>query len=156
MFKGKCAVSKIALSLPKSPTPNVTILRTFDLGPLTFDKGILGINRLVQQVDHFLDGSFWQAFALLLQGIGKTHGNVLHGFVRFLGAADQEELVTARDAFVPAGVVKPNSQQAKNFRLAWLPVVDHWRNSLDYFFVKGRITTIRCLRGAGQLQTGKS
>jgi hypothetical protein len=105
-------------------------------GQLTSDKKMLGIDRLVQQVDHFLNWGFRQALAFLLQGIGKAHGNVLHVFVGFLGAAHQEKFLAARDALVPVGIIEPNSKKTKDFWLVLLPVVGHWGNSLNYFLGK--------------------
>src|SRR5205823_3379895 len=78
---------------------------------------VLGV---LQQVDDFLDGGVFEAFALVAEGFGEANGEILHVFVGFLGAADQEKLFAASDTFVAVRIIQADAEQADHLFLGFL------------------------------------
>ncbi len=72
---------------------------------------------VVNQLDDFVRRSVFEPFAAVLEGFGDTDGDILHLRVGFLGAAHEEKLFAACDAFVLIVVVESNTQKADDFGL---------------------------------------
>lgn len=66
--------------------------------------------RLVQQLDDLFHRRFREGFSPFFQGFGEADGDVLHVFMRFLGAADQKKFFALGDAPVSIRVIERDSQ----------------------------------------------
>jgi hypothetical protein len=78
----------------------------------------------VEDFDDFLNRRLLQFFAAPAQIFPEANGRVLHALVRFLGTADQNEVLTSGQPPVSILVIQP--QTHKSYDLTLFPIVFTW------------------------------
>ena len=66
----------------------------------------------MKDIPQFLGAGVFEAFAAFGELLVDLDGRFLHDFVRFLGAADEEKIVAAREPLVAVLVVETDAQHA--------------------------------------------
>ena len=66
----------------------------------------------MKDLDNLFEPSLVESFAALPKGFGESDGRVLHPFVGFLRAANQEEMFAAGQTGVAVLVVESHAQKA--------------------------------------------
>jgi hypothetical protein len=78
----------------------------------------------VEDFDDFLNRGLLQLFATPAQVLAEANGGVLHALVRFLGTADQNEMLASSQPPVSILIIQP--QTDKSYDLTLFPIVFTW------------------------------